>query len=189
MSGCFRQGRRGLIVEKPIAKIVVIFTILGGISGIVALAQWAKFDDQWRFTAIGFILGVMVILVPAVVLWDRPYRHEKLAREQKKIEMVQVMQTRQERVNELDDMIGIAEIEIEKAKIYARQNMEEARDYANLGSTSWELQHKAFAADWAGNAKMGETNLKKFRQERARLKTLTDDQWRAKQVAKVYVPD
>jgi hypothetical protein len=171
---------------KTLGKMVGAFTILGA---LIALVEWLEVEDDFKILAQGIVLGIMVVLLPAMWLWDSSFRQLKLERERKKLNLVQQLPSRAERLEELRAEIEALDVELANDRI----------DLENQAKTTQSMfQH---APDWmkhpsnAAREKMKnelfvkEQEFKKVMREEDRVSKLTDEQWHDEQAAKIYVPD
>lgn len=180
------RGEVDQIMGKTWAKMVGAFTILGVLIG---LAEWLDLHQDLKLLSRGLILGVMVVLLPAIWMWDSSYRQLKLERERKKLNLVQQLPDKKERLREL--RLKIEELDLEMANIRIdMENQKKAAQSMFRNAPDWMMHSSTAVTEKKHNELfMKGQAFERVVVEEDRVSKLTDDEWRAEQVAKIYVPE
>lgn len=171
---------------KTWAKMVGAFTILGVLIG---LAEWLDLHEDLKLLAQGLVLGMMVVLLPAIWMWDSSYRQHKLERERKKLQLVQQLPSRTERLQEL--RLEIEELDLDMANIRSDMaNQEKAAQSMFRNAPEWMMHSNTAVTEKKQNELfMKGQAFERVVGEEDRVSKLTDEDWRSEQEAKIYVPD
>lgn len=168
----------------------------GRISGIATFGTFLIFvvqildlSTKWKYGVVGALGAASVVGVLSVMLFETPKREAMLEKERKKAEIVQLLPSRTDRLEELWSEIEQLDLEIANMKVDAEGQGKVAQSMFYTAPEWMKSANQAGVEKKQNELFMKEQAYERLVNEQTRVYALTDAEWRAEQVEKIYVPE